>query len=154
MERNASTALDHRDIDWTAATRARLAVTQTLEYSYPGPIYDLRQRLMLIPRRIYGDQLLIAHRLQVSEADAAIHTGRDGFGNRVHRIDVGSVEATVRFESEFMVERRARRGRCAARRPRRPASSCRHALPPQKGRCARPPRSWRPPGPTVQNWRT
>lgn len=97
--------LDRRAIEWPAVARAEITVLQSLEYRYPGPVSQLRQRLLLVPRRVHGSQRLLAHRLDVSAPEAEVRTRTDRFGNRVHRIDVPCVESAIRFETSFTVER-------------------------------------------------
>ena len=79
---------------------------QTLQYTYPGPVHDLHQYLMVVPADCHGGQRLLEHGIEVSlpGADARweIHCP---LGNRrlLHHFPV--VESTVEFRVRLLVER-------------------------------------------------
>ncbi len=96
--------LDHRNIDWSGVRRTSYLVHQTLHYQYPGPIHDLRQRLVVIPADRHGGQRLLEHRLEVAAPDARVHSEIDAFGNRVYLLDVPRVDSAITFEVWLAVE--------------------------------------------------
>ena len=58
--------LDHQEIDWQRVQRTAYLIHQHFRYDYPGPVRDLKQRLLIVPPTTYGDQQCIVHRLDVS----------------------------------------------------------------------------------------
>ncbi len=82
-------------------------VRQHYRYTYTGPVWDLHQRLVMIPRDRHGDQVLQQHDLAVrgTEGDHRITWERDQFGNRVARVVAHRVPQAVDFEATFRVER-------------------------------------------------
>lgn len=82
-------------------------VRQHYRYTYTGPVWDLQQRLVMIPRDRHGDQVLTQHDLAVrgTEGDHRITWERDQFGNRVARVVANRVPQAVDFEASFRVER-------------------------------------------------
>jgi transglutaminase-like putative cysteine protease len=93
--------------DWTRVERAVYRVRQHYRYTYTGPVWDLRQRLLMIPRDVYHDQRVLAYELDVrgTEGDHLVSWERDGFGNRVAKVVAGRVPQAVDFEATFRVER-------------------------------------------------
>ena len=73
-------------------------------------MWDLHQRLVMIPRDHHGDQHLVQHDLAVrgTEGDHRISWERDPFGNRVARVVANRVPQAVDFEATFRVERTVR----------------------------------------------
>src|SRR6476660_8421981 len=59
-------SIDHDEIDWPNIRQATVLIHQTFRYDYPGPITDLRQRLMVVPPDYHGHQRLTTHKLRVS----------------------------------------------------------------------------------------
>ena len=102
--------LDHQGVDWARVQRTAYLIHQHLRYDYPGPIYDLSQRLMIVPPEQYGDQRRVVHRLEVSVPTTEIGNEFDEFGNLVLNPLVASVEAAIDFEAWIVVERRADNG--------------------------------------------
>lgn len=82
-------------------------VRQHYRYTYTGPVWDLHQRLVMIPRDRHGDQVLLQHDLAVrgTEGDHRITWERDQFGNRVARVVANRVPQAVDFEATFRLER-------------------------------------------------
>src|SRR2546427_8891849 len=72
--------LDHRAVDWKRVQRTAYLVHQHFRYEYPGPIDDLKQRLMIIPPDNHGDQRLVLHHLEVSTPTFEISRQHDAFG--------------------------------------------------------------------------
>ncbi len=103
---SAINLLDHHEVDWKRVRRTAYLVHQHLHYEYPGPIYDLKQRLMLIPPDQYGDQRKVVHRLEVSEGPSEISTLYDSFGNVEVNLYVPYVEHSIDFEAWIVAERR------------------------------------------------
>ena len=99
--------IDHTAIEWQRVKRTSYVCHQRFRYEYPGPIRDLRQQLVVIPARRYGDQRLRNHRLTVSPHAAATRSRTDGFGNRVLEVDVPHIDRAIDFEVSTTVERTA-----------------------------------------------
>jgi transglutaminase-like putative cysteine protease len=103
--------------DWSRVTRAVYRVRQHYRYSYSGPVWDMKQRLIMIPREQEGDQRVLQHDLAIRGMDdgAEVTWVLDQFGNRVANVAVGRVSHAVDFEAVFRVERDATRSN--GRRP-------------------------------------
>ena len=97
--------IDHRAIDWQQVVHARYWMGQTFEYTYPGPIRDLRQRLIVIPPDQHADQRLLAFTLQASSPLATQTVEFDSFGNRVIRFNIPYVDERVTFDMKVVIER-------------------------------------------------
>jgi transglutaminase-like putative cysteine protease len=84
-------------------------VRQHYRYTYTGPVWDLKQRLVMIPADRQRDQVLLNHDLAVrgTEGDHRLTWERDEFGNRVARVVANRVPRAVDFEATFRVERTA-----------------------------------------------
>lgn len=100
-----TTLIDHRSIEWSAVQRLSYWMRQSFSYTYPGPIRELRQRLVAIPADTYGDQRLNCYELHVSEPSAHVSLSFDHFGNRVFQIYAPEAGATVLFDMQVVVER-------------------------------------------------
>jgi len=98
--------------DWTRVERAVYRVRQHYRYTYTGPVWDLRQRLVMIPRDVYGDQRVLNYHLDVrgTEGDHLVSWERDSYGNRVTKVVANRVPKAVDFEGIFRVERVRRDG--------------------------------------------
>jgi transglutaminase-like putative cysteine protease len=99
--------------DWSRVTRAVYRVRQHYRYTYNGPVWDMKQRLIMIPRDEDGDQRVLRHDLEVRghDGDSIVTWFRDDFGNRVADVHVARVPHAVDFEATFQVERDATRSR-------------------------------------------
>ena len=98
--------IDERGVDWKAVSRATYFIHQHIRYEYPGPITDLRQRLVISPRDLHGDQRRIIQRLDVfPQMPAQSH--RDAFGNSVIAMVIPVLECGIDFEYWAIVERDA-----------------------------------------------
>ena len=106
--------VDHRTVEWSRVKRTRYFCYQCFRYDYPGPVHNLRQNLVVVPMRHYGDQRLCEHRLTVTPSAATMRDSSDYFGNRVFKLEVPRVEKSVAFEVTKTVERRAGRFRPVA----------------------------------------
>jgi transglutaminase-like putative cysteine protease len=97
--------LDHDTVDWSGIRRTTYRVQQRFHYEYAAPICNLRQRLMVVPRPVHGDQRLLSHRVDASAARFHKQTRRDRFGNFVLGINIPEVEEVVDFDVSVLVER-------------------------------------------------
>ena len=97
--------LDHLDVDWPRVQCSVYLIHQQLRYAYPGPITDLKQRLMIIPPDQHGDQQCIDYRLEVSLPTAAYVCQDDTFGNKEINLSIPRVEQSVDFVAWILVER-------------------------------------------------
>ncbi len=102
--------LDHRAIDWSRIRRSVYEVQQRFRYAYAAPISELRQRLVVVPRAVHGNQRLLSHRLEVSEARLRRRMRADRFGNVVLQISIPKVEEAVEFDVSLIVERSTGQG--------------------------------------------
>jgi transglutaminase-like putative cysteine protease len=80
-------------------------VQQRFRYEYAAPIRDLRQRLVVVPRLVHGNQRLLSHRLTVSETACVRRMSGDRFGNVVSEVEIENVEQAVTFDVSLVVER-------------------------------------------------
>jgi transglutaminase-like putative cysteine protease len=103
--------------DWSRVARAVYRVRQHYRYTYSGPVWDMKQRLLMIPRDQDGDQRVLQHDLAIRGMDdgADVMWAADQFGNRVANVVVQRVPQAVDFEAVFHVERDATRSN--GRRP-------------------------------------
>ncbi|HYU77250.1 MAG TPA: transglutaminase N-terminal domain-containing protein, partial [Ktedonobacteraceae bacterium] len=102
--------LDHQEIDWKRVQRTAYLIHQHFRYDYPGPVRDLKQRLLIVPPNTYGDQQCIVHRLVVSSQVAETSSHVDEFANHVINLYIPYIEQTIDFEAWIVVERFADHG--------------------------------------------
>jgi len=102
--------LDHQEIDWKRVQRTAYLIHQHFRYDYPGPVRDLKQRLLIVPPNTYGDQQCIVHRLVVSSQVAETSSHVDEFANHVINLYIPYIEQTIDFEAWIVVERSADHG--------------------------------------------
>jgi hypothetical protein len=98
-------SIDDDEIDWQNVRSTTVLVHQTFEYVYPGPIAELRHRLMVVPPDFHDDQRLLTHKLRVSGCDVDVERSYDTFGNVVLDLGLQHVEREVTFASWAVVER-------------------------------------------------
>ena len=80
-------------------TGRRYELQVTARYDYTRPVSDLRQRLMVVPRRVHGGLRRGEFDLRVRGVRHAEHTvRRDQFGNVVIDVRVPRIRSHVRFE--------------------------------------------------------
>jgi transglutaminase-like putative cysteine protease len=103
--------VDHRGVDWPRVQWTAYLIHQHLRYDYPGPIHDLRQRLMIVPPAHHGGQRLVTHKLEIAIAGQPLEQvpspqeSRDEFGNLVLSLSVAEVERAIDFVAWIVVER-------------------------------------------------
>lgn len=93
--------------DWSRVTRATYRIRQHYRYEYSGAVWDLHQRLVMIPPDRHGDQRLLQHDLAIrgTEGDHRTTWERDPFGNRVARVVANRVPVAIDFEATYRIER-------------------------------------------------
>ena len=92
------------DLGAERVVRASYVLRQQFRYEYPGPIEQLRHRLVVAPPPVYGDQVRLAHRLTASPG-LRVTWAADVFGNLVATVDAPRVEREVAFDYEATVVR-------------------------------------------------
>jgi transglutaminase-like putative cysteine protease len=104
--------VDFRDhaTDRGRIQRTVYEVQQHFRYRYAAPIYNLRQRLVVVPRPVHGNQRVLSHRLDVSQPRSRHRMRADRFGNVVFEISIPKVEEAVDFDVSVTVERLTRQG--------------------------------------------
>jgi transglutaminase-like putative cysteine protease len=91
--------------DAGAATVTYL-LRQRFRYDYPGPIADLRHRLVIAPPLAYGDQVVVRDRLLVTP-DTAVRWERDRFGNAVATLIATRIDESIDLDYEAVIRRSA-----------------------------------------------
>jgi hypothetical protein len=97
-------SIDDDEIDWQNIRQATVLIQQTFRYDYPGPITDLRQRLIVVPPDWHGHQRLATHKLRVSGCNLECERSYDSFGNVVLDLTLEEVESHVEFTTWAVVE--------------------------------------------------
>ena len=99
-------------LDWTRIEGAVFRVRHHYRYVYTAPVFDMRQRLVMVPPDQHLDQTLRSWSLDVRGASGqrTVEWSTDMFGNRVCRVVAEHVEHAVDFDAGFVVERRAQDG--------------------------------------------
>jgi transglutaminase-like putative cysteine protease len=97
-------SIDDDEIDWQNILQATVLIQQTFRYDYPGPITDLRQRLMVVPPDYHGHQHLTTHKLRVLGSNLECERSYDSFGNVVLDLRLAEVESHVEFVTWAVVE--------------------------------------------------
>jgi transglutaminase-like putative cysteine protease len=101
--------LDHAT-DRGRVQRTVYELQQHFRYRYAAPICNLRQRLVVVPRPVHGNQRVLSHRLDVSQPRSRHRMRADRFGNVVFDISIPKVEEAVDFDVSVTVERLTGRG--------------------------------------------
>ena len=84
--------------------RASYLLQQRFRYDYPGPIHDLRHRLVVAPPLLYGDQRRLSHSLTAAPPlDVLWH--EDGSGNLVATVEATLIVDAIELEYHAVVER-------------------------------------------------
>lgn len=102
--------VDHRAVDWPRVRWAAYLIHQRFHYEYPGPIHDLRQRLVVIPPERHGNQRLVTHRLEVSSPTTELRREQDQWGNLVLSLALDHVAHAIDFTTWIVVEREVSAG--------------------------------------------
>jgi transglutaminase-like putative cysteine protease len=97
-------SVDDDEIDWANVRQTSVLIHQTFRYEYPGPITDLRQRLMVVPPTNHGLQRLVTHKLRVSGSNLDTERSHDTFGNVVLDLTLQEVDRHVEFATWAVVE--------------------------------------------------
>lgn len=88
------------------AERAMYVISQTVTYEYTNPVRDLRQRLVVLPRKRHADQLRVAHQLDVlTSGDHSSRARTDRFGNTVVHTSVPRVRDRIEFDTRAVIIR-------------------------------------------------
>jgi transglutaminase-like putative cysteine protease len=98
--------LDDRDLD--AAGSVTYLLHQVFRYEYDGPAYDLRQRLVALPRDRHGSFHRRAQHVAVTDPGGVLHqpsARTDADGNAIVEVELPSVPASVEFTLAALVER-------------------------------------------------
>lgn len=96
--------IDHHSISWGDVRRVRCQFYNRFHYEYPGPIHDLKQRLVVIPADRYGTQQLRHHQLTVDPTPITTRQATDRFGNRILEFEIPTAEHSVSFEVSLEIE--------------------------------------------------
>lgn len=96
--------IDERGIEWSKVRRTRCQFYQRFHYAYPGPIQNLKQRLMVIPADRYGAQRLCSHSISVNPLADSTRQQIDSFGNRILELEVAQADESISFEVLMVVE--------------------------------------------------
>jgi len=96
--------IDHKAVDWRSVRRTRFQFYQRFHYAYPGPIQNLKQRLIIVPAERYATQRLREHRLAVTPFPTARRQTIDDFGNRILDVEVSQADHAVTFELLMIIE--------------------------------------------------
>lgn len=98
-------SVDNDEIEWENVRRTTVLIHQTFLYEYEGPVSELRQRLMVVPRDDHGHQRLVTHRLRVTGSQLDSERSYDSFGNVVLDLRLPEVVGRVEFATWAVVER-------------------------------------------------
>jgi transglutaminase-like putative cysteine protease len=97
--------LDHAGLDWGRVAEAAYLISHDLRYVYPGPIEDLRHRLMVVPPARLGDQRVVMHGIEITGAEPTVTETADRFGNLVVDVRADRVEQEIGFSAWAVVQR-------------------------------------------------
>ncbi len=97
--------LDLDAVDLDGPGPVRYLLHQTFRYAYDGPVHDLKQRLVVVPRERHGRFRRQAHLVSVSQPEARSSARPDRDGNLVVRVRLPRVEEAVEFTAAAVVER-------------------------------------------------
>jgi transglutaminase-like putative cysteine protease len=90
------------------ASHATYVIHQDVSYTYSRPIRDLRQRLVVVPKRRHLDQHRIADSVGVRHAHATdVQRRTDRFRNSVVELRVPQVDERVEFQVRAVLQRSA-----------------------------------------------
>ena len=86
-----------------SADEGSYLLEQRFRYTYATPVRRLRHRLVVVPRAVHGDQVLLDHRLAVSGSPAVVSLTTDEFANHVVEVRATGVAAWIEFETWAVV---------------------------------------------------
>ena len=84
---------------------SRYRLRQSFRYSYDEPAFSLLHRLVVVPPRHHGDQVLRLGAVRVSDGSAQVSWTRDEHGNRICLVRLQVVPEHVTMQVEVQVER-------------------------------------------------
>lgn len=90
--------VDYTGINWEQVQRAQYWIYQKYRYEYPGPIFDLHQKLVVTPPQRHGGQSLTGHKFRVTADEVNITQDVDDLGNTTYTVDLPRVDCSVNFE--------------------------------------------------------
>ena len=97
--------IDHRSVTWSNVSRTHYWLQKRFHYTYPGPVRELRQRLIVVPPEHYGDQRLRAYSGHVVGAAASETSASDAFDNRILLFYIPEAPSEITFEVTLTLER-------------------------------------------------
>src|SRR5215208_7108294 len=97
--------IDHRSISWSNIRQTDYWLHKRFQYTYPGPVRELRQRLLVVPPEQYGDQRLRAYAGRIVGAEGTESSSIDAFGNHVLSFYIPEVPFDITFEVALKIER-------------------------------------------------
>jgi transglutaminase-like putative cysteine protease len=95
-------------VDLEGAESVTYLLHQVFRYSYDGPAYEVRQRLVGLPRRRHGNLHRRARHVRVTDSEGSAYrpvTHRDADGNEVIAVVLPVVASAVEFTLAALVER-------------------------------------------------
>lgn len=96
--------LDYRLLSWSHVRKLHYTCYQRFHYAYSGPVWDVRQQLIVVPPAQYGDQRLLDVRLSATPQPEQQVQRLDRYGNVVWHVEIGSVKREAMFEVKLQVE--------------------------------------------------
>jgi len=100
--------LDLDGVDLDRADSVTYLLHQVFRYDYDGPAYDVRQRLVALPRPRHGNLHRRAQHVEVADPGGVLgrpHAGTDAVGNAVVEVELPTVPVSVEFTLAALVER-------------------------------------------------
>ena len=100
--------LDLDGVDLDGAESVTYLLHQVFRYDYDGPAYDVRQRLVALPRPRHGNFHRRAQHVQVADPGGVLgrpHAATDPVGNAVVEVELPTVPVSVEFTLAALVER-------------------------------------------------
>ena len=100
--------LDSDGLDLDGETSVSYLLHQVFRYEYDGPAYDVRQRLVGLPRLRHGNLHRREQHVQVADPGGELgrpHAEPDAVGNAVVEVELPLVPVSVEFTLAALVER-------------------------------------------------
>jgi transglutaminase-like putative cysteine protease len=92
-------------LNWTGVRKVNYLLHQTVRYTYPDPVRQVRQELRLVPPPVWGDQVRTGHGVTVTGAPHTYRSRRDQLGNTVMKIEAPLVDHALEFDVWATIER-------------------------------------------------